>query len=308
MSNLAKGSFLTLFGAACWGLSGCVAQYLFTRQGMDSAWLTPLRLGLAGIVLCAYYLVRDRRALMAPWHGRHNARDLVIYGLAGVSGCQFLYFLTIQLSNAGMATILQNLSPVMILLVTCLQRRRRPSLFEVLSVAMALGGVLLLTTHGRLDQLAIRPDALVTGILSGVCVVIYTMWPRRLQRRFATPILQGWAFLMGGAAFSLVFRPWQSGYRPTLIGVAGIAVVVLIGNVLAFCCYMQGVKWIGAQRASLYSFAEPVTAAALSTWLLGSPFTGWDVLGFACIFIMLVLLSVRRDPACARAQLAKAHS
>ena len=49
--------------------------------------------------------------------------------------------------------------------------------------------------------------------------------------------------------------------------------------------------------ASLYSFAEPVTAAALSTWLLGSPFTGWDALGFVCIFVMLVLLSLRKDPA-----------
>ena len=102
---------------------------------------------------------------------------------------------------------------------------------------------------------------------------------------------------MGGVAFSFVFRPWQSSYQPNLIGILGIAVVVLIGNVLAFCCYMQGVKWIGPQRASLYSFAEPVTAAALSTWLLGSPFTGWDALGFVCIFVMLVLLSLRKDPA-----------
>lgn len=297
MSEHVKGSFLTLFGAACWGLSGCVAQYLFTRQGMDSGWLTPLRLGLAGLVLCAYYLIRDRRALLAPWRGRHNARDLVIYGLAGVSGCQFLYFLTIQLSNAGVATILQNLSPVMILLVTCVQMRRPPRGFEIFSVLLALGGVLLLTTHGSLDQLAIRPAALVSGVLSGVCVVVYTMWPKRLQRQFSTPILQGWAFLMGGVAFSFVFRPWQSSYQPNLIGILGIAVVVLIGNVLAFCCYMQGVKWIGPQRASLYSFAEPVTAAALSTWLLGSPFTGWDALGFVCIFVMLVLLSLRKDPA-----------
>ena len=61
---------------------------------------------------------------------------------------------------------------------------------------------------------------------------------------------------------------------------------------LAFTCYMQGVKLIGAQKASLYSFAEPVTAAIISTFVLGSPFTMWDALGFACIFIMLVLLSL----------------
>ncbi|WP_370764614.1 DMT family transporter [Gemmiger formicilis] len=46
------------------------------------------------------------------------------------------------------------------------------------------------------------------------------------------------------------------------------------------------------QKASLYSFAEPVTAAIISTLVLGSPFTLWDALGFGCIFLMLVLLSL----------------
>ena len=141
MREIAKGSFLALFGAVCWGVSGCVAQYLFEYEGMDSNWLTPLRLGLAGVVLFLYYLLRskkDRQALFAPWRDPRDAIDLVIYGLVGVSGCQFLYFLTIQLSTAGVATILQNLSPVMVLGVTCLQARRAPRAFEIVSIVLAL--------------------------------------------------------------------------------------------------------------------------------------------------------------------------
>ncbi|MGN0983200.1 MAG: DMT family transporter [Gemmiger sp.] len=292
MSNHAKGGFLTMFGASCWGISGCVGQYLFTRQGMDSRWLVPIRLLLAGLVLCGFFLVKDRRLLFSPWRERRNAVDLVIYGLFGVSCCQFLYFLTIQLSTAGMATILQDVSPVLILGVTCLLGRRLPRVFEIFSVLLALVGVFLLTTHGSFTELAISPAALLTGVASAFCVVIYTMWPKRLQKQFSTPLLQGWAFLMGGTLFSLVFRPWQMGYVPNWIGLAGIAVVVLVGNVLAFCCYMQGVTYIGPQKASLYSFAEPVVAALISTLVLGSPFTKWDVLGFGCIFLMLVLLSL----------------
>lgn len=297
MSDRAKGAFLTMFGGACWGVSGCMGQYLFTREGMDSTWLVPIRLLLAGLILCGYYLIRDRRLLFAPWRTARNARDLVIYGLAGVSCCQFLYFLTIQLSSAGIATILQDLSPALILGVNCLLCRRRPRAAEILSVVLALAGVFLLTTHGSLTRLAVSPAALVTGVASAVCVVIYTMWPKNLQAQYPTPMLQGWAFLMGGAAFHLLFRPWQMGYLPGPTGVLGIAVVVLVGNVLAFSCYMQGVKLIGPQRSSLYSFAEPVTAALIGTLLLGSPFTLWDALGFACIFLMLVLLSLPRREA-----------
>lgn len=298
MSNRVKGAFLTLFGGACWGVSGCIGQYLFTRQGMDSTWLVPIRLFLAGLLMCGYYLVRNRKQLFAPWKGRRNAIDLLIYGLAGVSACQFLYFFTIQHSSAGVATILQDLFPVIVLAITCISGRRWPRAAEIGSIVLALAGVFLLTTHGSLTGLAISPIALASGVASAVCVVIYNMWPKNLQRQFSTPMLQGWAFLMGGALFLLLFRPWRMGYVPNLIGILGITAVVLIGNVLAFSCYMQGVKLIGPQKASLYSFSEPVTAALISTLLLGSPFTLWDALGFGCIFVMLVLLGLpERRPA-----------
>ena len=53
-----KGAFLTLFGGICWGASGSVGQYLFAYEGMDSRWLVPIRLGLAGIILIEYSFFR----------------------------------------------------------------------------------------------------------------------------------------------------------------------------------------------------------------------------------------------------------
>ena len=309
MNDRIKGALLTMFGGFCWGVSGCVGQYLFTRQGMSSTWLVPIRLGLAGLLLCGYYLFRNPKLLFAPWHTARNARDLLIYGLAGVSCCQFLYFLTIQLSSAGVATILQDLSPVLILGVVCLQTRRAPRVTELFSILLALVGVFMLTTHGSLTDLAVSPAALLAGVVSAFAVVVYTMWPKNLQSQYPTPMLQGWAFLMGGAAFCLLFRPWRMGYVPNAMGCAGIAAVVLIGNVLAFSCYMSGVRYIGPQQSSLYSFSEPVTAAIISTAVLGSPFTVWDALGFACIFTMLVLLSLHKAPQPTQAaQAAHVHS
>ena len=50
MPDRVKGACLTMGGAACWGISGCMGQYLFTREQMDSAWLVPIRLLLAGLL------------------------------------------------------------------------------------------------------------------------------------------------------------------------------------------------------------------------------------------------------------------
>ena len=46
-----RGFLCAALGGVCWGASGTVGQYLFTCQGVDSGWLTVVRMFLAGVVL-----------------------------------------------------------------------------------------------------------------------------------------------------------------------------------------------------------------------------------------------------------------
>ncbi len=276
----------------CWGLSGSMGQFLFQTQGMDTRWLVPIRLGCAGIILLIYSFIKYSPArTIAPWKDPKERLDLIIYGLLGVSCCQFLYFLTIQLSSAAMGTILQDLSPIMILLVGCLAAKRLPRAYEIVAIVLALGGVFLLTTHGNMAQMSISAAALIAGTASAICVTIYNVVPVRLMDKYPIFILQSWAFLMGSVAFLLIFRPWTYGYVPSPIGLFGIAFVVLVGNVMAFPLYMQGVKYIGPEKGILYGFSEPVTAAVIGVLFLGNKFTAWDLSGFIAIFAMLMLIS-----------------
>jgi drug/metabolite transporter (DMT)-like permease len=292
MNRGIKGALLALAGGACWGFSGCTGQYLFSRQGMPVYWLVPIRLGVAGILIVSYYLIVNPHIVFSIWRSKRSALLLLVYGILGVSMSQFTYFLTIDLSTAGAATILQDVSPAIILAVTCMHQKRRPKLLETAAVILAIVGVFLLTTHGDVRNMAISPAAVITGLACAVFVVVYTMTAGFLQKDFPTPLMQGWAFLLGGVFFSIIFRPWSIPYTPNGAGFAGIAVVVLVGNILAFNLYMTGVKYIGPERSSLFSFSEPVTAALISSLVLGSPFTLWDAAGFACIFLMIIGLFV----------------
>lgn len=46
--------------------------------------------------------------------------------------------------------------------------------------------------------------------------------------QYPTPMLQGWAFLMGGAMFALIFLPWSMHYVPTPMGIFGIFTVLVL--------------------------------------------------------------------------------
>ncbi len=286
-----KGALFAILGGASWGLSGSVGQYLFDVEGMDSRWLVPIRLGLAGIVLLVYCLLKyGRERVIEPWLDQADRRELLLYGLAGISGCQFFYFTTIMLSTAGVGTILQDLSPIAILLFVCIKGKRYPTVREVFCIALALFGIFLITTHGDFRHMAVPASALLTGVICAFCVMIYNVAPKRFLEKYPASLLQGWSFCMGGALFSVIFHIWTWNYHPTLWGYAGIAFVVLIGNVAAFNLYQTGVRLIGPSKAILYGFAEPITAAVIGALLLGSRFTLWDAVGFAAVFLMMALL------------------
>ena len=67
MNNNIKGILFTILGSACWGLSGTMGQYLFDVQNMDSRWLVPIRLGLSGILILAYCMIRHKDTVIKPW-------------------------------------------------------------------------------------------------------------------------------------------------------------------------------------------------------------------------------------------------
>lgn len=291
MNRELKGALLTAFGGICWGLSGSVGQYLFHTEGMDSSWLVPIRLGLAGILLFLYNLITRPRLLFGVWRTRRNIPDILIYGILGISFAQFTYFFTIQHSSAGVATILQDLSPVAILLFSCMTGRRLPRIYEVAATLLALLGVILIITHGDFSRFSVPPAAIAAGVLSALCVTVYNVAPGKLLAQFPVTVLQAWSFLMGSLLIGMIFRPWKASYIPTAAGWAGIAFVVVVGNILAFTAYVTGVKYIGPEKGILYGFLEPITAAAVSFVFLRTPFTVWDGIGFFCIFLMLLLIS-----------------
>ncbi len=292
MNRQLKGILLTLLGGLCWGISGSVGQYLFTSQGINARWLVPVRLGLAGIVLLVYSMAKNgRTSVTAPWKNRMERWELLIYGIA-VSLNQFFYYQTIEFSSASLCTILQSQSPIFILLITSLRKKKRPTALELLSVVLALSGVFLITTHGNLHGMNVAHAAVVTGLLAALFVAVYNTEPVHILKNHSVLMLQGWAFVMGGVIFTFVFHIWTYPVHWNAAIVFSIAAVVLIGNVIAFPAYMKGISYIGPEKGILFGFAEPASTAVIGLFAFHQVFTAYDIAGFVLFVLMLILIYV----------------
>ena len=285
-----RGALLTLLGGMLWGFSGTCGQYLLQTKGLTSEFIVPIRLTAAGLLLLLVCAVREGRRIFDVF--KKDTRDIVIFGVLGMSMGQYTYFSAIGASNAGTATVLQYTGPVLILVFMSLRSRRLPRPAEVLAIVLALTGTFLLATHGNPGTMVLSGKALFWGMLSAVALAVYTVQPGRLLETYGSAVVTAWGMLIGGTMLMAAFRPFAMEVALDAQAVAAMIVIILVGTVAAFSAYMEGVRCVGPKKGSLYASIEPVSAAVFSALLMGARFTGMDLLGFACILSTIFLLAM----------------
>ena len=162
MSNSLKGTLLTVVAGIAWGLSGTSGQYLMAH-GISALVLTNLRLLIAGGNSHALGLCYCKGQNAGLFKDRKSLLSLLIFALIGLFLNQFAYLTAIQETNAGTATVLQYVCPVGILIYSCIKDKVAPTLGEIVSIILAIGGTFLIATHGQLDQLSMTPAGLFWG-------------------------------------------------------------------------------------------------------------------------------------------------
>lgn len=285
-----RGMALTLIGGILWGFSGTCGQFLLQTKGLTTNWLVPYRLLLAGLTLLLICYMREGKKIFDIW--RQDAVGILIFGVFGMSMCQYTFFNAIGASNAGTATVLQYLGPVLILIYMSVRNLQLPGKREILAIGLAVMGSYLLATHGNPKTMILSKEALFWGLLSAAALAVYTVQPGKLLARFGAATVTAWGMLIGGMLLCLLFRPWQI---PTVVDqevVIGMVAVILLGTVLAFSCYMEGVRCVGPKKASLYASVEPVSATIFSVVWMHNSFGRMDLVGFACVISTIFLLAV----------------
>ena len=286
MNNKSKalaGIVLSLLGGIFWGFSGSCGQYLFTYHGVDSKWIVTVRMILTGIILLSVSLAKHKSKIIGVWKGKRNFLCMSSFTLFGLILCQYSYFTAIAHSNAGTATVLQYLSPVMILVFVCLKNKKLPVFAEIIAIILAVGGTFVIATGGDIGSLAVSTPALFWGIASAVFLACYSLIPAPLLKEYDTPAILGWGTLAGGIVLLPVFRPWEIMPEISFLLIAALSGIVIFGTVLAYTFYLEGIRLIGATKASIISSIEPVAATVISALWLGTDFSGTDVIGFIMI-------------------------
>ncbi|HFU9421441.1 TPA: DMT family transporter [Streptococcus agalactiae] len=292
MTKKEKGTMMTLAAGLAWGISGISGQYLMSH-GVHVNLLTSLRLLITGIFLLSLARSKQKEHLVAAWKQPKFLKQVLLFSIFGLVLNQYAFLRAIHLTNAGTATVLQYMAPILILSIVCILNRQRPTSFEIIAIAMAILGTYMIATHGKLGSLAITPKGLMWGLGSAITYSIYILLPVKLIHEWGSTIVIGSGMFIGGILFSLVTKAWQYPLQINVTSILAYIGIIGIGTIFAYTFFLKGVSIVGAVKGSLLASVEPVSSVFLTVLVLGEIFYPIDLLGMLFIFLAVTLISYK---------------
>ncbi|HHT7795364.1 TPA: DMT family transporter [Streptococcus suis] len=292
MAEKRLGTLITLIAGIAWGLSGVSGQYLMSR-GVSVDMITSLRLLVSGFFLVGLAYATAKEQLLIVLKNRKALLGIFVFAMLGLVLNQMAYLQAIYHTNAGTATVLQYLCPILVLAYTCLKDRERPTGVEVISIVLAIVGTFFIATHGQLTELAITPLGLAWGLFSALTYALYIILPAQVIDQYGSLSVIGLGMMMGGLMVTFGLQTWQ-GNLPldggSLLGLFGI---VGVGTIFAYTAFLKGVSMVGPVNGSLLASIEPIASVFFAVWLVNERFYPIDFLGMALILGAVLLISLK---------------
>lgn len=268
-------------------------EWLLEETEMTAMFMLSVRLVIAGTLLLVFLQMTGTN-VFALWKEGDSALQMIIFSVVGMLGLQLSFTKTIEESNAVLATLLQFVAPILIIIYVSVKGRAWPQRAQVIGILGTLLGLYLLLTNGSLSSLLIRDKALLWGAVLAFTYAFYTLYPARLMKKWGVLTVVSWGILLSGIEVALISKVWQSDEWGLLTDGTIIAVLVfliLFGSA-AYILFLASLKYLSPVETSVLSSVEPLTATIISMIWLGLSMLIWQYVGMVCMLLFVVYLSV----------------
>lgn len=289
------GMGLAIMGALFWGLSGTSVQFLENAKHLNVEWLLEVRLLVAGLLTILLAYMKDGIRIFDIFKNPKDFGKLLIFGLFGIALAQYSYFKAIAISGVGVATVLQYVAPTLLIIYLFLRYFKKPTPVEFCCVLLALTGTICIVSQGGLDISTINGDALFWGLISAASICVYTLQPIELLKKYSTTSIVGVAMFICGILSLAMFQQIDSEAIWDGMTWVGLFTIIILGTVVSFNAYIEGVRRIGAVQGSILSSLEPISAALFGWALLGNEFTLVGIFGMICIIATVFIIAWDRQ-------------
>jgi drug/metabolite transporter (DMT)-like permease len=262
-----------LFTAVFWGgtfiagrnIAGHVGPFAaaFLRFCLAALFLFPLTKKIEG----RYPVIRKEQFF-----------TLFLLGMTGVFSYNFFFFKGLSLIQAGRASLIIANNPIIIALLSFLVLHEKLNGLKVLGILISVSGAIIAISRGNISGMI--SESLGFGDLYiFICVLSWAAYSLigKYAMKDASPLTAvSFSALIG--AVMLFFPALHEGMATDMryyrvVDWLSIFYLGFFGTVLGFVWYYEGIKTIGAAKASLFINFVPISAIVMAYFILGEPVT-----------------------------------
>ena len=288
-----RGMLLASLASSLWAISGISGEILFKKYNFSSDWLVSVRTLISGILLFVIVIFIEKKSVLKPLKNKKDVIGIILFGTAGMYLVQYTYFKTIELSNVSFATILQFTAPFFIFIYESIKNKKIPAFSTLILLFMTILGVVFIATKGKISSLSVSPEALLLGLISAIMIVFYSIYPKKLLKKYGSITVVGWGMIVGSVVSNIVHPIWKIQGNVNTESIIQVTVVVILGTSVAYLIYIASLNYISSSLAGILTAFEPVLAAILSVIIFRLKFSFVELIGFILVFVSIFILEKR---------------
>lgn len=284
-----KGTICGVIAAVSYGTNPLGALFLYA-DGINAHSVLFYRFSLAAVVLGGILLWRKEPLAVTR---RELGVLALLGGLFGVSSLSL--FVSFHYMDAGVASTILFVYPVMVAVIMVLFFRERLTLVTVSSIVLALSGIGLLYQGDGGSTLSTLGVLLV--MLSSLSYALYIIVVNRSALAISPMKLTFYALLfcvLSVAGHSLLKEDdhLQLLTTPTMWGFA--VMLALVPTVISLVMTAVSAQLLGSTPTAIMGALEPLTAVMIGVTVFGERFTARLAVGILLILAAVILIVVGR--------------
>lgn len=283
-NNKYKGLLFGVIAAAAYGLNPLFALPLYEAgMGVDSVLFYRY---LFAILMLGVLMLFQKQSFAL------KGKELISLASVGFlfSLSSLSLFESYNYMDVGIASTLLFTYPVLVAIIMGVFFREKIAFLTILSIALALGGILLLCKGGEGEMLQITGVLLV--FFSSLTYAVYIVWVNRSTLKNMPAVkLTFYALLFGILLFVFrltFFTELQLPGKPSdWFNAVSLA---LFPTIISLSFMNLSIRYIGSTRAAILGALEPVTGLLVGMLAFGEVLTWRDVLGIVLILVAVTLV------------------
>lgn len=260
------------------------SSYTFIKIGIDT--IPPITLIAARTLIAGGILV-----LVMRWRGIRLPRDGASWRNFAVQAClnSVIPFTLIawaeQSIDAGLAVILNSMTPVFTFLITWLwSRHEATSLRKFAGIVLGLGGTCIIVGSQAFTHVGEELAAQLAVVLATICYAGAAIFGRNFRE--LDPMAPAAGSLLSGAMILLplslvVDRPWT--LAPSEASIMALFGLAVFSTALAFVIYFRLIRTLGSVGTTAQAYLRAPIGIAIGAYFLGESLSDAAWIGLVCI-------------------------